>query len=110
MVESDLLLDRVGTSLVFAMGGAFGGVPRISSEAISLARLACEVGDDAEEAEVCRSVLALFEVLDKLGGPEEVQRGHPTLAALLLALCVARTPAVALPAPPEPVDVAERSA
>src|SRR4051812_39236544 len=37
-VESDILLERVASSLVFAMGGAFGGVPQLAAEAVSLAR------------------------------------------------------------------------
>jgi uncharacterized protein len=109
-VETNLLLERVATSLTFSMGGGFAGIEQLASEAISLARLACEVGDEAPEAEVCRSVLAALEVLDKLGGTAELKRGSPTLGALLLALCVARTPDVPLPPAPEPADVAERTA
>lgn len=109
-LETDVLLDRVATSLVFSLGGAFAGVEVLAGEAVALARLACEVGDEAPQAEVCRSVLAALEVLDRLGGPEKLRRGDPTLAALLVALCVARTPDAPLPAEPEPVDVAERSA
>jgi hypothetical protein len=92
------------------MGGAFGGVTPLAGEAIALARLACEVGNEAPEAEVCRSVLAALEVLDHLGGVEELRRGRPALAALLLALCIARTPDAPLPPTTEPVDVAERTA
>jgi len=109
-VESNLLLERVATSLAFGMGGAFAGVAERAAEAIALARLACEVGDDAPEAAVCRSVLASLEVLDKLGGPADIKRGSPTLGALLLALCVACTPDAPLPPAPEDADVAERTA
>ncbi len=108
-MEANLLLDRVSTSLVFSMGGAFAGVGQFAGEAISLARLACEVGEEAPEAEVCRSVLAALEVVDRLGGPEELGRGKPALGALLMALCVACTPSAPLPPAPEPVDVGERS-
>jgi uncharacterized protein len=108
--ERNLLLERVSTSLTFAMGGGFAGIPQLANEAIALARLACEVGDEAPEAEVCRSVLAALEVMERLGGTEELKRGSPTLGALLLALCVASTPDVPLPPAPEPADVAERTA
>jgi predicted TIM-barrel fold metal-dependent hydrolase len=108
--EIDLLLDRVGTSLVFGVGGGFAGVTQLAGESIALARLACEVGDEAPQADVCRSVLAALAVVDELGGPDELGRGKPALGALLLALCLARTPDAPLPAPPEPVDVAERIA
>ncbi|HEX6457497.1 MAG TPA: amidohydrolase family protein [Thermoleophilaceae bacterium] len=110
ITESDLLLERVATSLVFAMGGAFAGIEQLAGEAISLARLACEVGDEAEESEVCRSVLAALEVMEMLGGTSELRRGQPALAAVLLALCIARTPNAPLPAPPAAADVAERTA
>jgi hypothetical protein len=109
-VESNLLLQRVFSSLVFSLAGAFSGVPEMAGEAMGLARLACEVGDEAPEAPVCRSVLAALEVVDKLGGPAELGRGKPALGALLMGLCVAGTPNVALPPPPVAVDVAERSA
>jgi uncharacterized protein len=108
--ETNLLLERVASSLVFAMGGAFAGIEQLAGEAISLARLACEVGDEADEAEVCRSVLAALEVMEMLGGTSELRRGRPALAAVLLALCVARTPSAPLPPAPEPADVAERTA
>jgi uncharacterized protein len=109
-VQSNLLLDRVSSSLIFSMGGAFAGIPELAGEAIALARLACEVGDEAPEADVCRSVLAALEVVEELGGPSELRRGQPAIAALLMALCVARTPDVPLPPAPEAADVAERTA
>jgi hypothetical protein len=68
------------------------------------------VGDDAPQAEVCRSVLTALDLLDELGGAEALRRGHPTVGCLLLALCVARTPAAPLPESPEQADVAERTA
>jgi hypothetical protein len=108
--ETDLLLDRVASPLVFAMGAVFSGVERVAVESMALARLACEVGDDAPQAEVCRSVLAALALIDRLGGPAELRRGRPALAALLLALCVARTPNAPLPPEPEAVDVSERAA
>jgi hypothetical protein len=55
-------------------------------------------------------VLAALEVMEHLGGAEELRRGRPALGALLLALCVARTPDAPLPPVTEPVDVAERTA
>ena len=107
-ITADLLLQRVTSSLAFAMAAGFMGIEERSAEAISLAQLACEVGDDAPEADVCRSVLAALEVIDELGGPAELGRGKPALGALLMALCVAWTPDVPLPAPPADADVGER--
>ena len=110
LFESNLLLERVSSSLVFSMAGAFAGIEQLAAEAISLARLACEVGDEAAEAEVCRSVLSALDVVDDLGGPANLRRGQPAVAAVLMALCVARTPDVPLPPSPEAADVAERTA
>jgi predicted TIM-barrel fold metal-dependent hydrolase len=109
-LETNLLLNRVSTSLVFSMGGAFTGMGPFAGEAIALARLACEVGEDAPEAEACASVLAALDVVDQLGGPEELGRGKPALGALLMALCVACTPSAPLPPAPELADVGERTA
>lgn len=81
----DLLLDRVQVALSIAIGRAFGGAS--PDEYVSLARLACEVGDDAPQAPVCRSVLAL---LDRW---EAARKIH----LLTIAACVARTPAAPLP-------------
>jgi uncharacterized protein len=108
--EVDLLLERVASCLVFAVGPAFAGVAPMVSEAVALARLACEVGDDAEQAPVCRALLQILDDFDSLGGPAEAKRGSPVLGMLILALCVARTPAAPLPPLGEAVpDVAERS-
>ncbi|HEY1595463.1 MAG TPA: amidohydrolase family protein [Thermoleophilaceae bacterium] len=106
--EANLLLERVYSSLVFSMGGAFAGIEQLAGEAMALARLACEVGDEAPEAEVCRSVLAALEIVDQLGGPSELGRGKPGMGALLMALCISATPGAPLPPPPAPADVGER--
>jgi predicted TIM-barrel fold metal-dependent hydrolase len=108
-VDSNLLLQRVSASLVFSMAGGFAGIEQLASESMALARLACEVGDDAPEAPVCRSVLAALDVVDELGGAAELGRGKPALGALLMALCVAGTPGAPLPVPSERADVGERT-
>jgi hypothetical protein len=108
-VESNLLLQRVYSSLVFSMAGGFAGIAPLANESMALARLACEVGDDAPEAPVCRSVLAALEVVEELGGAAELGRGKPALGALLMALCVVGTPDAPLPTPPERADVGERA-
>lgn len=95
--EVDLLLERVASCLVFSVGPAFGGVPALVSEGLALARLACEVGADAPEAEACQIVLDLLDEFDEMGGAETARRGTIQLGLLILALCVARTGNVALP-------------
>jgi predicted TIM-barrel fold metal-dependent hydrolase len=108
--ETDLLLERVGSFLVFSVGPAFGGVPPLVEEGIGLARLACEVGDEAPQAEVCRAVLELLDEFDRMGGAETAKRGTLQLGLIILALCVARTGAVSIPALGDgKADVSERT-
>jgi predicted TIM-barrel fold metal-dependent hydrolase len=103
----DLLLDRVWTFLTYATGQALQGVH--PTEAIDLARLACEVGDEAPEAPVCEAVLALLEDTENLPpDPDRPSRFHPVLPRLVLAGLLVRTPDVPLPEVDTPVDVAAR--
>jgi predicted TIM-barrel fold metal-dependent hydrolase len=103
----DLLLDRVWTFLTYATGQALQGVH--PTEAIDLARLACEVGDDAPEAPVCEAVLALLEDTENLPpDPDRPSRFKPVLPRLVLAGLLVRTPDVPLPGVETPVDVAAR--
>jgi predicted TIM-barrel fold metal-dependent hydrolase len=96
-VKVDLLLERVGSFLVFSVGPAFGGVPPLVAEGLALARLACEVGDEAPQAEVCRAVLGLLDEFDRMGGAETARRGTTQLGLIILALSVARTASVPIP-------------
>ena len=103
----DLLLDRVWTFLTYATGQALQGVH--PTEAIDLARLACEVGDEAPEAPVCEAVLALLENTENLpADPDRPSRFMPVLPRLVLAGLLVRTPDVPLPGVETPVDVAAR--
>ena len=111
-VGSDLLLERVIGYLNGAIGRAM--VRKDPDEQLSLARLSCEVGDEAPQAPVCRSVLALLDRHDHffddpraLADVEEVARFFPSVHLMILAACVARTPGVPA-AQPEPEDVGER--
>ncbi|HMI98632.1 MAG TPA: amidohydrolase family protein [Gaiellaceae bacterium] len=97
-----LLLERLTSLLVVAVGRMVMG--RTGYEPLALARLACNVGaDDAPEADVTRSVLALLE------GQERFAREHPGdgpplapgIRSIMLAACVSRTPDVPLPALPD---------
>jgi hypothetical protein len=110
--SADLLLERVYEFVISAINRSMGEGP--SEEAVALARLACEVGNDAPQAPVCRSVLAALDrheqfMADPSGLDEldESVRRFPALHMLVLAATVARKPAVAVPQP-DPEDVAER--
>jgi predicted TIM-barrel fold metal-dependent hydrolase len=109
---SDLLLERVIGYLYGAIGRAM--VRKDPDEQLSLARLACEVGDDAPQAPACRSVLALLDRHDHffddpraLEDVSENARFFPSVHLMVLAACVARTPSVPT-AQPEPEDVGGR--
>ena len=96
----DPLLERVVTHLTTVMGRAF--VRADFSEPLALARLACAVGDDAPQAQVCAAVLELLDHFDENLAPPEDGRPIPAAARLLVfALIVARTPDVALPDLPD---------
>jgi uncharacterized protein len=104
------LLDRVHTFLVTALGQALlGNEPE---ETLQLAALACEVGDDAPEAPVCRSILALIETRERYE-PKPGERPPRFAKAphfIVMASALARTPDVPLPPDPLPADVGERQA
>jgi hypothetical protein len=85
-------------------------------EYLALARLACEVGDGAPQAPVCRSVLALLDRFDRYReeNPPELVLAHPGsrfpgMHLVVTASIVALTPAAPLPPDPEPETVGERS-
>jgi hypothetical protein len=98
-LSRDPLLDRVYGYLLNALGQMFNGAE--PEETLSLAALACEVGDDSPQAPVCRSILALIEERRRYveagrrdGRPA---RFAPGLHFLVAALGIVRTPDVPLP-------------
>ncbi|HXE44265.1 MAG TPA: amidohydrolase family protein [Conexibacter sp.] len=96
-IAVDVLLDRVASFLT----GAFAQIVRGQSgdEMVALAQLACAVPADAPQAAHCRLILELLDVAEQLAdapSPSRILRGG--LYALVLALNVARTPDVAVPA------------
>jgi predicted TIM-barrel fold metal-dependent hydrolase len=101
-LDYDVRLERVSMTLVLALGRMLMG--RTGWEPLSLARLACDLGDpDAPESDVCRNVLALLERqehLAKLDRHISAPFG-PGIRLVMLAACIARTPDVALPRVPE---------
>ena len=111
-LPTDPLLDRVETFLISAVGQGIAGVD--PAESLSLAVLACEVGDDAPQAEACATVLRLIELRQKLidegaqeNRPSRFTRGLPMI---VMAACIARTPDVPMPPVGAPsTGVGERS-
>jgi hypothetical protein len=107
-----LLLDRVAEFLLLGTIATMrGGDP---TEMLALARLACDVPDDVDDAPVFAAIRWLLDRFDDYAAhyPEDRRR----LAFLILAATVARTPEVPIPAleelPDEPAtpDSAPRSA
>src|SRR4051794_214737 len=113
-LEIDVLLERVSSYLQTAVGRLL--LREADEEYVALARLACEVGDDAPHARQCRSVLALLDRFDRYAheAPEELREREgetrfPGLHLVSMAATVALTPDVPVPAEPEPVSAGERS-
>ena len=96
-LSRDPLLDRVYSFLVSAIGQMLAGVE--PEETLQLAGLACEVGDDAPQADVCRTVLRLIDERSRYqpGADGRPARFAPGLHLIVMAACVARTPDVPLP-------------
>ncbi len=96
-IVRDPLLERVYTALIAALGQMFNGVE--PAETLALARLACDVGADAPQAQVCARVLQL---LDERADYSPDGDGRPThfapgLQFVIMAATVACTPDVVLP-------------
>ena len=92
----DLLLERVVTNLC----GAFARLAAQTDpvESLVLARLACAVGADGPLAAVHAAVLEQLDRYEAALAPPPPGVRFPVAARYLVhALCVARTPAVALP-------------
>ncbi|MGI8750658.1 MAG: amidohydrolase family protein [Thermoleophilaceae bacterium] len=112
-LELDPLLDRVHTFIVAAIGQLFAREE--PDEALTLVKLACEVGSDTQQAGACATVLRLLELREELvaAGGEDGRPANfpPGLQLLVAAAGVLRTPSVPMPplsAPTESVD--ERAA
>src|SRR6185436_17418738 len=91
-LSNDPLLDRVYSFLLSAIGQAFNGVE--PAETLALVRLACDVGEDAPQAEVCRWIVWLLDTRDDYSpeGDGRPTRFAPGMHFLVAALGVVRTP------------------
>ncbi|MCW2955007.1 MAG: amidohydrolase 2 [Conexibacter sp.] len=95
----DALLDRVATFLIGGLAQVFRQVS--GDEMLALARLACAVPEGAQQAPHCRAILELLDARERLLA-RVPQAADPTpfvpgMYLLLLALNIARTPAVPVP-------------
>lgn len=96
-LSRDPLLDRVYSFLMSSLGQMFQGVD--PTETLALARLACDVGDDAPQAAVCRWVLGLLDERENYSaeGDGRPARFAPGLHFAVAALGIVRTPDVPVP-------------
>jgi uncharacterized protein len=96
-LSRDPLLDRVYSFLMSALGQMFNGVE--PTETLALVRLACDVGDDAPQAPICRWVLELLEQRANYSpeGDGRPARFAPGLHFMVAALGIVRTPDVPMP-------------
>jgi predicted TIM-barrel fold metal-dependent hydrolase len=103
----DLLLERVHTYVLTAVSRMLAGAR--GDEYLALARLACDVGEDAPQAPVARSVAALLERLERYAAERPQKDGVAAAGVQLgiVAAIVARTPNVPLPDVDE-LDLDER--
>jgi hypothetical protein len=90
-----VLLDRVSEFLLLGTIASMRGVTGAATEMLALARLACDVPDEVDDAPVFAAIRSLLDAHDQLlaAFPDDRRR----LAPLILASTVARTPDVPLP-------------
>ncbi len=90
-----ILLDRVSEFLLLGTIATFRGTEG-GPEMLALARLACEVPDEIDDASVFAAIRDLLEAYDALTAIDPDDRRR--MVCLILALTVARTPDVPIPA------------
>jgi hypothetical protein len=80
--------------LLSALGQMFNGVE--PAETLALVRLACEMGDDAPQAPVCRAVVDMLDRRESYSaeGDGRPERFAPGLHLVVAAATIARTPDV----------------
>jgi uncharacterized protein len=88
-----VLLDRLAQFLLLATIQMFRGGD--GSEMLTLARLACDIPADIDDAPVFAAVVELLDLYDRLAAADPEDRRPRSL--LILAASVARTPDVPLP-------------
>ena len=94
-LDHDPLLDRVYAFLLASIGQMFHGVE--PAETLGLAALACDVGDEAPQAQVCAAVLRVLEMRAEAPPNERPERFAPNIAHVVAAANLCRTPAVPMP-------------
>jgi hypothetical protein len=96
-IPRDPLLDRVHSNLMAAIGQAIHGIE--PAEMLTLVRLACDVGDDAPQAPICRWVLQLLDERESYSPEGDGRPPHfaPGIHFMIGAVGIVRTPDVQTP-------------
>lgn len=92
----DVLLQRVETFLVSAIGRIFSGED--GNETLALARMACDLPAGDEHAAVCASILRLLDLHDQVAEPGPSAPGSRGVHLIMTAMCLAATPDQGAPA------------
>lgn len=92
---SHVLLDRVSQYLMLGAIATMRG-NEAGPEQLALARLACDVPDDIDDAPVFAAVRSLLDAFDQANAADPTDRRR--LALIIMAANVARTPQVTVPA------------
>jgi uncharacterized protein len=101
-----VLLDRVSEFVLLGAIATMRGGAEAATEMLALARLACDVPDDIDDAPIFAAIRSLLDTYDQVAAAEPDNRRKLTF--LILAATVARTPEV--PIPEISRDCAARSA
>jgi uncharacterized protein len=94
---SHVLLDRVAEFLLVGAIATFRN-NESGPEMLALARLACDVPDEVDDAPVFAAIRSLLDAFNELTAADPQDRGR--IATLILAATVARTPDVPVPSQP----------
>jgi predicted TIM-barrel fold metal-dependent hydrolase len=104
-----VLLDRLAEFLMLASIATMRGTPEAGAEMLALARLACDVPQDIDDAPVFSAIRGLLDAHDQL--TEAYPNDRRRIGPLILAATVARTPDVPVPASePSPAEAPAASA
>jgi hypothetical protein len=99
-----LLLDRLAEFLLLGTIATMRGTAEAGAEMLALARLACDVPEDIDDAPVFAAIRGLLDAHDQLRAADPNDRRR--IGPLILAATVARTPDVPVPAP-QPAPAAQ---
>jgi hypothetical protein len=100
--QSHLLLDRVSEFLMLAAIATMRGAD--GTEMLALARLACDIPEEIDDAPVFAAIRALIDTHDQLAALDPSDRRR--IAFLVLAATCARTPDVPVPVPAPTLEAA----